>query len=128
VNRKKGKQDVVEILMANELHFQRNSKELTENKQEYVYLVARGGAGTGKSRACRETKRIVRDAVNQGVLPKHYQYSIFLLVDYSNGDQISMEEVRYGPEMALGLRIFLKLFGAMKPSKYAETKEYRFLL
>ena len=127
MNRKQGEEDVIEILTENEQHFQRNSKKRVDNKQEYVYLVVRGGAGTGKSRACRETKRMVADAVQTKQLPSHYQYSIFLLMDYSNGDQLSFEEVQYGPEVALGLRIFLKLFHNEKPSKFVQTLEYQFL-
>ena len=118
---------MIEILKKNERHFQMNATKRIDNKQQYVYLVARGGAGTGKSRACRETKRIVSNALEKKTLPTHYRNSIFLLMDYSNGDQLSKEEVEYGPEVALGLRIFLKLFHEVNPSEYVLTKEYQFL-
>jgi hypothetical protein len=96
-------------------------------KQEYVYLIARGGAGTGKSRACRETVRIVNDTLKVGQLPPHYQYSIFLWMHYSNGDVLETEEAQHGSEMALGLRIFLKLFHDLTPSTFVKTSEYQFL-
>jgi hypothetical protein len=127
VDRKKGEKYVIEILQSNEQHFQSNANHRCDCKQEYAYLVARGGAGTGKSRACRETKRMVSDALQTKTLPSHYQYSIFLMMDYSNVDSLSDEEVGNGADVALALRIFLKLFHDMRASKFVQTKVYRFL-
>jgi hypothetical protein len=113
--------------MDNENHCKRNSRKFCSDKQGYVFLIARGGAGTGKSIACRETRTMVRDALQSKALPTHFQYSIFLLMDYSNVDKFSDEEIEYGTSVALALRIFLKLFHNRNPSDYAQTQEYQFL-
>jgi hypothetical protein len=127
MNREEAVKKVITILKSNDAHFKANGVDRIDNKQDYAYLVVRGGAGTGKSRACRETKRMVGDFIKTKTLPTYYQYSIFLLMDYSNGDRILSEEKSNGADVALALRIFLKLFGIMTPSDYVKTQEYQFL-
>jgi hypothetical protein len=61
-----------------------------------------------------------------GVCPR-YNNSIHLLIDYSNGNSLFEEECEYGPEISLGLRIFLTLFSKIDVGDFVGTEEWLFL-
>jgi hypothetical protein len=127
VYRKQGEDSVIQLLKQNENHFLFNSKQMQPDKGKYSFLIATGGAGTGKSRACHETKNIVRRSIQNGNLPSRYNYSIHLLLDYSNVHSLCQEEYEYGPEISLGLRIFLTLCSNIDVEDFVGTDMWLFL-
>lgn len=127
-NREEGEKGFIEALKKNERVFYNNIQSSIHQKQEYTFLTVQGGAGTGKSRALRETKNTVIKAIQDGTLSPKYKRSIFIFVDYGNGFYLSNEEEKNGPSVALALRIFLTLFyDKAQPSSFIKEPEYMFL-
>ena len=84
------------------------------------------GAGSGKSRAGRETKNILINAINNNKLHVNYKNSIFIGIDYSNGDRIVENELNSSTSLAL--RIFLKVFRLECAYEFVGSDEYKYLI
>jgi hypothetical protein len=97
--------------------------------QEVFYLLILG-AGSGKSRAGRETKNMLMNAINNKELHNtnvNYKNSIFIGIDYSNGDRIVENET--DSSTSLALRIFLKVFRLESVSEFVSSSdEYKYLI